>query len=339
MATVEAPVRTADEILAWSRTVVDPVLREAVASLPASMRRIAEYHFGWRDEDGREAAGGSGKAIRPALTLLSAEAVGAPPGAAVNAAVAVELVHNFSLLHDDVMDGDLTRRHRATAWAVFGASPAILAGDALLTLALDVVKGETGNAVERLLVDAVQQLLEGQAADLEFEERERVTVADCIRMSALKTGALLGCACGMGAACGPRVERVPPLREFGELLGLAFQFVDDLLGIWGDPTRTGKPVFSDLTNHKKSLPVVWAMASHTPAGEQLRQLYGRPELSTVEVQHCAGLIETAGARDWAREQADDLLARALSRLPVAGLDRHGTSEMIALAERMIRRDR
>jgi len=137
--TTTDPARTAAEVLRWSRDLVTPALRAAVTSLPTSMRRITGYHFGWWDADGQAATGDSGKALRPALVLLAAAAVGGTPETAVPAAVAVELVHNFSLLHDDVMDNDATRRHRPTAWRVFGVPAAILAGDALLTLAFDVL--------------------------------------------------------------------------------------------------------------------------------------------------------------------------------------------------------
>src|SRR5579884_3825829 len=122
-----------------ARDVIEPALRRAVDELAPVMRTIARYHFGWADEHGKDTQGGGGKALRPALTLLSAEAAGGCATSALPAAVAVELVHNFSLLHDDVMDGDLERRHRPTAWTVYGSGPAVLAGDALLSLAFDVL--------------------------------------------------------------------------------------------------------------------------------------------------------------------------------------------------------
>ncbi len=132
-------------LLERARATVDPVLRTALGSLPGSMRRIALYHFGWEQADGTPAQGGSGKAIRPALVLAAASAMGgrAARSAAVRAAAAVELVHNFTLLHDDVMDRDTTRRHRPTAWTVFGDTDAILAGDALQALALRPVSPRT----------------------------------------------------------------------------------------------------------------------------------------------------------------------------------------------------
>ena len=351
MVIVEAPTRSAREVLSWSRAEFDPALRIAVETLPASTRRVAEYHFGMRDADGKRGDATAGKAVRPALTLLTASALGAARGAAVPAAVAVELVHNFSLLHDDVMDGDLTRRHRATAWAVFGANAAILAGDALLTLAFDVL-GEEAQPVRtahrpaaRVLRACVHRLLDGQSADLEFEERDRVEVTEGIRMSESKTGALLGCACAMGAlygdaAAGGDLSDVARLRTFGEKVGLAFQYVDDLLGIWGDPAVTGKPVHSDLANRKKSLPVVRALADGGPAASALSALYHRPgPLSTVELTEAATLVEATGARAWCREQADRLLAEALVELPASRVTARGAAELTAMAEALTRRDR
>ena len=150
MATIEEMTRgrSAREVLTWSRNMIDPALRAAVDTLPASMRGIAGYHFGRSNKHGRPAETDGGKAIRPTLVLLSAEAAGGIPASAVPAAVAVELVHNFSLLHDDVMDGDVTRRHRPTAWSVFGLNAAILAGDALLTLAFDVLAASGHSATQ-----------------------------------------------------------------------------------------------------------------------------------------------------------------------------------------------
>jgi geranylgeranyl diphosphate synthase, type I len=345
MATVEIPtkVRSPQEVLGWSRDLVGPALREAVDTLPASMRRIAGYHFGWWDEHGHPAAADGGKALRPTLALLAAEAVGGVPTAAVPAAVAVELVHNFSLLHDDVMDGDATRRHRPTVWSVFGQGAAILAGDALLTLAFDVL-ATSGHAAARegmlMLSTAVQELVDGQSADLAFEERMEVNLPECLSMAEAKTGALLGCACALGGAFGGgSPQQIEHFRGFGERLGLAFQLVDDLLGIWGDPSVTGKLVYSDLQNRKKSLPVVAALTSETQAGHELAALYHRDRpLSNIDLVHAAELIDIAGGRSWSQSQVDDLLAEALGRLRSAGLMARAAAELDALARLATHRD-
>jgi len=335
--------RSAREVLAWSRDLVEPALRSAVNTLPSSMLHIAGYHFGWWDEHGHPVQVNGGKAIRPTLVLLSAQAVGGTPAAALPAAAAVELVHNHSLLHDDVMDGDLTRRHRPTAWSVFGVNPAILAGDALLVLALDVLAGSGHPAAmdgTRMLSAAVQDLLDGQRADLSFEQRVEVELAECVRMAERKTAALLGCACAVGAAFGGgRPEQVAQLRGFGMHLGLAFQHVDDLLGIWGDPAVTGKPVHSDLRNQKKSLPVVAVSSKETPDGLELAALSHRDQpLSATDAAHAAELIDLAGGRAWSQTQADGLLSQAMQELQSASPTPRATAELGALARLATHRD-
>ncbi len=342
MPPVLATGRTARQVLAWSRVTVDPALRAAVDGLPTAMRLVSGYHFGWWDERGRATEADRGKAIRPALVMLGAAAVGDSTAAAVPAAVAVELVHNFSLLHDDVMDGDTTRRHRPTAWSVFGTSAAILAGDALLTLALDVLAatgGPVAPAGLRMLSAAVQELVAGQSADTEFEKRDRVDVSECVRMAESKTGALLGCAVALGALFGGGQPRqVDLLRGFGTRLGLAFQFTDDLLGIWGDPAATGKPVHSDLCNRKKSLPVVAALASDSPAARELRALYSREvDLSPADLARAAELVELAGGRAWCRARADELLAEARDHLTTAAATPKAAAELDALATLAVHR--
>ncbi|WP_414639149.1 family 2 encapsulin nanocompartment cargo protein polyprenyl transferase [Actinophytocola sp.] len=339
-----APERvvSTEQTLAWSRELVEPALRKAVDTLPASMRRIAGYHLGWWDQHGAQVSTGSGKAIRPALVLLSSAVIGGSPREAVPAAVGVELVHNFSLLHDDVMDGDLTRRHRPTAWSVFGIGSAILAGDALLTLALDVLASSGDPAAAtgmRTLSAAVQDLVDGQCADMEFEHRATVDLAECEGMAAGKTAALMGAACALGGTFGRGTpEQVGHLCAFGEQLGLAFQHVDDLLGIWGKPKVTGKPVYSDLRNRKKSLPVVAALNSGSAAGEELAELYARSvPPSNNELPYMADLVDRAGGRAWSRAQAAELMGRAVVRLDELGTST-AAAELADLARLLVHRD-
>lgn len=351
LSTVDVPLQRrstpdATALLEGCRESVEPALREAVDSLPGLVRHLCGYHMGWWDTDGRPESGGSGKAVRPAMTLLSAAAAGGSRADAVPAAVAVELVHNFSLLHDDVMDRDPTRRHRPTVWAEFGTGPAILAGDAMLALALDVLSArripapEGDRTPEARLAACVQELVEGQMDDLAFEHREDVELAECLRMAERKTGALLGAACAVGAGCAGAPEPVVrAFDEFGRGVGVAFQLVDDLLGIWGDPARTGKPVRNDLRSRKKSLPVVAALRSRTPAGDELDALYGRErDLSEAELERAAALVERAGARDWAAERIDTLTATALVRLQAQDPPREPAAALRSVARLLTRRD-
>ncbi|QBI54781.1 family 2 encapsulin nanocompartment cargo protein polyprenyl transferase [Streptomonospora litoralis] len=335
--------RSAAEVLAGVRDIVDPVLRATVQTLPPSPRAIAEYHFGWRDERGNPVGGAGGKMFRPALALLAAETVGGRAEDAVPAAVAVELVHNFSLLHDDVMDGDTTRRHRATAWSVFGVGGAILTGDALLSLAFDALaagSGHTPPEAAHRLNEAVQRLIDGQSADMDFERRTDVGPAECRSMAEAKTGALLGGACGLGAAFGGTTPQgAEDMRRFGELLGLAFQIADDLLGIWGDPAVTGKPVHSDLRNRKKTLPVVAALAAGAAESGELAALFARERsLEGPDLVRAAELVERAGGRDWGERETEALLERSLEHLRAAAAAASPAAELAALARLATRRD-
>lgn len=337
----EAPARARPvrDVVAWSRGMVEPALRAAVDGLPASVRRVAGYHLGWWDEHGDPTDGAGGKAIRPVLAQLAAEAVGGSASDAVPAAAAVELVHDFSLLHDDVLDGDLTRRHRPAAWHVFGVHAAILAGDALLASAFDVLAAGGHPAAltgVRVLNAAVLGLVEGEHADLEFEARQDIDVAECVAMVERKTAGLLACACALGALFGGGgPAAVAALRDFGRDVGVAFQHVDDLLGIWGDPAVTGKPVHGDLRARKKSLPVVAALTSGTAAGRELAARYQDP---ATEPSRLAELVEAAGGKAWGEQQADLLLARALSHLDSADLAPRPAAELTALAKAIVHRD-
>ncbi|WP_367128522.1 family 2 encapsulin nanocompartment cargo protein polyprenyl transferase [Saccharothrix sp. HUAS TT1] len=335
--------RAAQDATAWGRGVVRSALRAAVDGLPASMRLVVGYHLGWWDERGEPVEASGGKAVRPALVRLAAEAVGGSATAAVPAAVAVELVHNFTLLHDDVLDGDRTRRHRPTAWHVFGVDAAVLAGDAVLALAFDVLAASGHPAAlagVRALNAAVLDLVDGEHADLAFERRDDVGVAECTAMAERKTGGLLACACALGALFGGGgPAAITGLRDFGRLLGVAFQHVDDLLGIWGEPAVTGKPVHADLRARKKSLPVVAALTSGTPAGDELAALYRRPPTTEDDLPRVARLVEAAGGRAWSERQADLLLEQALRRLDSIGPTPRAAAELTALARALVHRDR
>jgi geranylgeranyl diphosphate synthase, type I len=331
-ATIPAGVATA-------RDLVEPAISAAVDRLSPEVRTVAAYHLGLAEADGSPPArpGGAGKALRPALALLSARAAGAAPERGVPSAAAVELVHNFSLLHDDIMDGDTERRHRPTAWTVFGVGSAILAGDALLLLAQDLLlegPAPQGLWASRCLSAATARLIAGQGADLAFESRDDVTVEECRQMAGDKTAALMACACSIGAVhVGAPAGLAMGLAGFGAHVGLAFQLTDDLLGIWGAPEITGKPVRSDLRTRKKSLPVVAALTSGTEDGDQLAELLTRPEpLDEDDLIRAAGLVEAAGGKAWAEKEADAALAAAIGCLDETDLPDDVRAEFAGIAE-------
>ncbi len=329
-------------LLERARASVEPELRRAVESLPGPTRRVVRYHFGWEHADGTPAAGHTGKAIRPALVLTAVTALGGPQPAAVTAAAAVELVHNFTLLHDDVMDRDATRRHRPTAWTVFGVADAILAGDALQALAQRMLAEDphpASTAAAARLAACVVELCAGQQVDVALERRgpDEVTLDEVLAMAEAKTGALLGCACAVGGLyAGAGEGDIDALDVFGREAGLAFQLIDDVIGIWGDPGRTGKPAGADLMVRKKSLPVVAALASGTPAGAELAELYASP-YEEGHLERTVLAVERAGGRDWAQSQAADRMARAMRGLSRAIPDPEAAGGLLALAEFVTRR--
>lgn len=337
-------------VLDRCRELVEPALRAAVRTLHPWPRRMASFSLGWCDADGLPGVGagnGGGKGVRQALAVLGAEAVGTPGEAAVAGAVAVELVHTFSLVHDDIMDGDERRRHRDSAWKAFGTGPAVLAGDALFALAVETLAGaggKSGAEAVRHLSGALRELVHGQADDLLFENRpwtgpQAVDIPAYRAMALRKTGSLLGCAMAVGpvlAGASPLLSGA--LAEAGRQLGAAFQAVDDLLGIWGDPESTGKPVHSDLHRKKKTLPVLAALASDSAAGRRLALLLDSDApLDAADAYCAAGLVEEAGGRAFALAEARRHVAAAHDCLDSVPLVPRAVEELRALSEFLIDR--
>ncbi|HEY2670320.1 MAG TPA: polyprenyl synthetase family protein [Rugosimonospora sp.] len=322
-----------------SRDAVAPAMRDAVQRLDPASRAQVSYHLGWSDVDGAPAAGGGGKAVRPALALLSAEAAGVATEVGLPGAVAVELVHNFSLLHDDLMDGDVERRHRRTVWAIWGAPAAILAGDALLALAQEVLlesDSPHAAAAARLLASTTRELIRGQVQDLAFEQRGDVTLDECLDMAGGKTGSLLSASAAIGAVlAGAPEATVGALSVFGAQVGLAFQLVDDVLGIWGDPAVTGKPVFSDLRSRKKSLPVTYSVANCPELAVWLATP-GEPD--DAQLLRGAELVEAGGGRDWALAEARRRMVLAEDALSAVDIPSQPREELIALGNFVVDRD-
>jgi len=308
--------RSAWSVLAEARQSVLPAYQALADSLPAQTRHIIGYHAGWWDAHGRPGQPAD-KYLRPALTVATASALSpATAHNALPAALAVQLVHDFSLLHDDIMDQDTSRRHRPAAWTVFGAGPALLAGDALLAAAFHTVaEAESPVSVNqtKVLAQTVKDLCQGQCLDLEYENRTTIEESLCLAVIEGKTGALLGCAAELGAlAAGADQQRATAAREFGRRLGIAFQLTDDLLGIWGDPTVTGKSARSDLTRRKMTLPVVTALASASPEAAELAELYGHEEpLNESALIRAAELIEQLGGRAQTQSRVELALHEAI----------------------------
>lgn len=266
---------------------------------------MVRYHLGWADPPSVLIPGSTGKKLRPSLCLLVAQAVGGDWRPALPAATAIELVHNFSLIHDDIQDGSPTRRHRATVWARWGTAQGINAGDALLIVAQQaLLETEPHLAPDialgalRLLHSACRALCEGQYLDLLWEQEVSVGVDQYLEMIERKTARLFQCAGELGAYCsgtGPQVQRQYGL--YGKALGMAFQVADDLLGIWGPEVDTGKTADLDVANRKKTLPVVLGLSSPAPESARLGHLFALDHpLSLEQTAEATHLLEALGVR-------------------------------------------
>jgi len=322
--------REATEILARARSVVQPAMDAATLRLSPELRAALDHHLA-----------GGGKYVRAGLALLSAAAGGGDEHDGVVGAVALELIHNYSLIHDDIIDGDVERRHRRTLWAEFGVGPAIIAGDALSMLAFQLLLEEPTNARVRAasrLAGATQSMITGQAEDMASEARPSLSVEECLRMEAGKTGALLSCAASIGAVLADAPAAiVDALSDFGSHLGVAFQAVDDVLGIWGESSVTGKPVGSDLRQHKKSLPISIAHEKGVDVYGTLASPVGH-DLTDKEIAAAMALLEECGARQETMAIGTTHLRLALEALDRTPLATAPHLELAAIARFVIERD-
>lgn len=275
------------------RRVVEEGLAALVRDVPEPMRNLCGEALGVTDLEGRPARTG-GKRVRPLLCLLACEAEGGDVAEALPAALALECVHAFSLVHDDIVDGDRERRGRPSLWAAAGTSLALNAGDALHALAC-AVAWRAGAWTAGLVHGATMSMIEGQHLDLCAEGAVAPTVEQWERLALRKTGALFAAAAAAGAAtAGPEDNVVERWWDLGEALGLAFQARDDVLGVWGDPRVTGKPAGSDLARRKASLPVACALEAGGAPAAALRAGLADPA-STVE--NLLALLDDCDARE------------------------------------------
>jgi geranylgeranyl diphosphate synthase, type I len=317
------------------RDRVAPRLREIVGDDPG-VTELWRYHMGWADAEGRPIASDAGKMLRPVLCLTACEGFGGSL-AVIDIAAAIELLHAFSLVHDDIEDGDRERRHRTTLWALTGIPLALNAGDGLFAKAFEalqfgmvLLERDEGLRAMRLYLDGCLGMIEGQHMDIGFEARTSVALEEYVGMVRGKTGALIGASLALGALCGgARPSQVEDLRAAGVDLGLAFQAADDALAFWGDPAQTGKAVGNDLARGKKSLPLVLAVESGLSV-----EAIEKGDLDAV-----LGEFERLGVREssagFARECAD----RARRAIETVGLSSTAVERLVSLVDFAVVRDR
>lgn len=339
---------SAEALLARYRPAVEAEIRRMLDGRSLPLYDMLRYHLGLSAADGSAAHGGNaGKGVRPALCLLACAAVGGDPERAVPAAAALELLHNFTLIHDDIEDNSPQRRHRDTVWAVWGKPQAINAGDALHVLSLlTLLRLEGRGFPADVIVRTVQRLhetslllCEGQSLDMAFEERTDVTEAEYLTMIGGKSAALIATSLELGALLGAAAPAtVEALREAGFRLGLAFQVQDDVLGIWGDEGRMGKAA-SDVAQRKKSLPVVYGFeyASREDVAT-LARIYRAPSVAAEDVATVIAVLDRAGAKRRSEQLAWRLYEEGMQALRRSGLTDAELADLTAVAEFLIHRD-
>jgi len=329
-------------LAALERQLLD--LTRASQPAYAEFFNMFRYHLGWTDAQGFAARADTGKRIRPLLCLWSCEACDADWRAALPAAAAIELIHNFSLIHDDIEDNSAERRGRATVWKVWGMAQAINAGDALFVLAHHALDRLTQPAAERRLEiyrafhAANLKLTQGQFLDIAFERADQVTLERYFEMVRGKTAALLRAACEIGARVAATDEKiVGAFAAYGENLGIAFQISDDALGLWGDPAQTGKSALTDLISRKKSYPVLAAMQSEW--GAELRARYAQPVWQDNDLARVQEILHESNVRARAAQQAEIFAQRALDALQQTQLENPSIVRLRELVAQIVSRDK
>lgn len=281
---------------------------------------------------------GGGKRMRPMLLLASAEAFGLDAEAAINQAVGLEIFHNFTLLHDDVMDNADMRRGRPAVHRRWNTSTAILSGDAMLTIATQYIAKTPASllpAVLSLFNKTAMEIYEGQQYDMDFENEREVTTEQYIEMIRLKTSVLLACACKMGAMiAGAPEEAAEAMYRYGELLGLAFQLRDDYLDSYGDPALFGKEIGGDIINEKKTWLWITAMAERP---DQMERILDKKLTDYLKIEEIKGIYSELDLPGRSLQLIEEYTAKAIEALDKANLPAHAKEFFTSLAERAITR--
>ena len=328
---------------------IQSALRSGLSQRGSFVYDMLRYYMGWADETGAPVTATTGKAVRPTLCLFGCEAVGGTVSQAIPAAVSLEFIHNFSLVHDDIQDEDETRHGRKTIWAVWGKPKALVAGNVLRVVADSALHGlisaglDTSRAVTaaHLLTEAYLEMIEGQYLDISFEGRHDIGMNDYRRMISRKTGALLRCSLNLGAAVGTDdAGTVAAFRECGRALGYVFQIRDDILGVWGQEDVTGKPVGADIRRKKNSYPVVYAMENAGDAdGKILSTIYEKPELDETDVASVLEIMDRVRVREQASAEISQWADIAMQAIAPIELSPPARQEIEEFTHFLMVRDR
>lgn len=322
---------------------LDVSMRKHVARVgPADLRHMLEYALGWVDEHNQPYSGTTGKRIRPSLLMMCCEAAGGDWRQALDAAAAVELLHNFSLIHDDIQDNSPLRHGRPTVWQIWGIANAINAGDLLFSLSFVALQNLSSSGLaDSTLIHIWDifnrtnlELTRGQHLDMQFETREIVRVDEYLSMIEGKSAALLSACAAIGAMIGSGSQQIAEqYAEFALNLGLAFQVHDDILGIWGDAEVTGKSTATDIVSKKKSLPILFALDQSST----LAEIYRQDNLSSQDVDDVVAILSRLDAQAYAQRIESEYTRKALQALEAAQSQGEAAEYLRQFVDQLFRR--
>jgi len=327
------------------RSELEAELRSAIGNDTSPLYTMMRYHLGWTDERGRLQDAPSGKLLRSTLCLLACETAGGDWHMALPAAAAVELAHNFTLIHDDIQDRSKERRHRPTVWRIWGLAQGINAGDgmwalsqlALFRLEQRGVSREKMAAASRLLSETCLKLCEGQYLDLSYQNRARIGVKDYLKMIRGKTAQLFRCSLTLGALLGTDDPvLISHFGSFGADLGLAFQIHDDLLGVCKDEKVTGKSSYTDIIEKKKTLPIIYAQEeAKGEERERLSCIYSKTRITAKDVSDVLQILKSTGAQSHTEGFRQRYYRRALQEVKKMRLPPRAEADLKEVATFML----
>jgi len=330
-------------VLSRYKDVLDLALKDAISDRRIFLYDMLRYCMGWSDAYGVPLETKKGKGIRPSLCLFTCDALGGDIEKALPAAVSLELIHNFSLIHDEIQDSDEIRHHRPTLWNVWGIPKALVAGNVMRVLADKSMSTMPSDHSKLLTVsssivsEACLEMIEGQYMDISFEGGDGISVDQYMKMISHKTGALLRSSVHIGAVIGSRGGRVADIfREIGIKLGFMFQIRDDILGTWGETTSTGKSVGSDIRRKKNTLPIIHARETQ-PYQEEISELYSLEFIEDHHVDRVLDILDATKAGHYCQGLVEDYALEVSKDIQDIGFSKNSREEFQALVSFLVDR--
>ena len=319
------------------RSELEKELRTAISAEAFPLHAMMRYHLGWEDEHGEPCQVHGGKHLRSVLCLAACEATGGEWHTALPAAAALEIVHNFTLIHDDIQDNSVQRRHRPTVWSIWGIAHGINVGDGMWAAAqLELLRLQQQGMPSQKVVTASYalgetclKLCEGQYLDMSFENSLDIDIENYLSMIDRKTAQLFSCSLFLGALAGTDdQDLISQFASFGRELGMAFQIHDDLLGIWGDEENTGKSTYTDIRERKKTLPIVYTLQQVCGVDrDKLVSLYNQSEVSAIDASQVLRILDAVGAKNFTEEYRLRYCTQALQTLENMAISQHSIDQL------------